>query len=177
MNGWYDNFDDLYDLYDNDEPTLYVGNYMYIIQQYGTEKEPRLLHITATDLSKVPKDADCYDEKYEGAQYDIKNSFEFINHFRLANGKTLSQMMCDANGWDYSILPVYPKWLTPLGTEIPPHISTRKEIDEAVERANKIAEEYWEKEKQELYETGDIEGFKMYEEAEREIEKKNEDRK
>ena len=29
--------------------------------------------------------------------------------------KTMAQMMCDANGWDYSILPVYPDWLSTLG--------------------------------------------------------------
>lgn len=127
MNGWYDNFDDLYDLYDNDEPTLYVGNYMYIIQQYGTEKEPRLLHITATDLSKVPEGKSCHDEKYETGAYDVKNSFEFINNFKLANGKTLAQMMCDANGWNYSILPVYPKWLSPLGELIDKPAHEKKE--------------------------------------------------
>lgn len=177
MNGWYDDFDSLYDLYDHDEPTLYVDSYMYNIQQYGTKAEPRLLHITVTDLSKVPEGADCYDEKYEVAQYDIKNSFEFINNFKLANGKTLAEMMCDANGWDYSILPAYPKWLTPLGVEIPPHIPTEKEIDEAVERANKIAEEDWEQDKKEMREEGDTEGLKMYEDAEREVEGNNDDGK
>lgn len=177
MNGWYDDFDSLYDLYDHDEPTLYVDNYMYNIQQYGTKAEPHLLHITVTDLSKVPEGADCYDEKYEVAQYDIKNSFEFINNFKLVNGKTLAEMMCDANGWDYSILPAYPKWLSPLGVEIPPHIPTEKEIDEAVERANKIAEEDWEQDKKEMREEGDTEGLKMYEDAEREVEKESDDGK
>lgn len=175
MNGLYDDFDSLYELYDNDEPTLYVDSYMYNIQQYGTNENPRLLYITVTDLSKVPKGADCYDEKYEVAQYDIKNSFEFINNFKLANGKTLAQMMCDANGWDYSILPAYPKWLTPLGTEIPPHIPTVREQDVAVERANKITEEDWNQDIQEMHEEGDTEGLKIYEEAEREERKKNDD--
>ena len=109
MNGWYDDFDSLYDLYDNDEPTLKIENFMYCIQQYGTKANPRLLHVTLTDLSKVPATENCYDKKYEIATYDFKNSFDFINNFKLVNDKTIAQMMCDANNWDYSILPIYPE--------------------------------------------------------------------
>ncbi|MDY2925379.1 MAG: hypothetical protein SOT15_10885 [Treponema sp.] len=120
MNGWYDDFDDLYDLYDNDEPTLYLkeANYMYCFQHCWTEENPRNIHITATDLSKVPDGADYYDKKYEVEVRDIENSFKLFHKYVLANGKTIAQMMCDANGWDYSILPVYPKWYSPLLGEI-----------------------------------------------------------
>lgn len=112
MNGWYDDFDDLYDLYDNDEPTLYLKevNYMYCFQHYWTETNPRNIHITATDLSKVPDGANKYAKEYIVEVRDIENSFKLFHEYVLANGKTIAQMMCDANGWDYSILPVYPKW-------------------------------------------------------------------
>lgn len=116
MNGWYDDFDDLYDLYDNDEPELRLKgtNYMYCFQHYWTEENPRNIHITVTDLSKVPDGADCYAKEYEVEERDIDNSFKLFHEYVLANGKTIAQMMCDANGWDYSILPVYPKWYSPL---------------------------------------------------------------
>lgn len=112
MNGWYDDFDSLYDLYDNDEPTLYIKdkNFMYCFQHYGTDENPRLIHVTATDLSKVPEGADSYAKEFEVEVKDFKDSFHLFHDYVLANGKTIAQMMCDANGWDYSILPVHPKW-------------------------------------------------------------------
>ena len=54
MNGWFDDFDSLYDMYDNEEPTLKVNNYLYCIQQYGTKENPRKLHVSIwTDTIKV----------------------------------------------------------------------------------------------------------------------------
>ncbi len=112
MNGWYDDFDSMYDLYDNDEPELYLKdvNYVYYFQHYWTEENPRNIHITAIDMGIVPKGESWHDKKYIVGERDIENSFKLFHEYVLANGKTIAQMMCDANGWDYSILPVYPKW-------------------------------------------------------------------
>ena len=115
MNGWFDDFDSLYEMYDNDEPTFTLDNYMYCIQHYWTEENPRNLHISITDLNKVPEGEDIYAKEFEIENIDFDNCFEFINNYKLKNGKTMAQMMCDANGWDYSILPVYPDWLSTLG--------------------------------------------------------------
>ena len=114
MSSYYDNFDDLFDLYDEMEPEIRRGNYMYCLQHYGDKQMPRRIHVTVTDLSKVPEGANDYDEKYEIESIDVPNSIEFINKFKLCNGKTIAEEMCDANGWDYSILPVFPKWYSPL---------------------------------------------------------------
>lgn len=116
MNGWYDDFDSLYELYNNDEPTLCIKkpNFMYCFQHYGTNDAPHLIHVTATDLSKVPNGADKYSKEFEVESKDFEDTFHLFHVYVLANGKTIAQMMCDANGWDYSILPVYPKDYSPL---------------------------------------------------------------
>ncbi len=114
MNGFYDDWESLYDLYDYDEPELRRGNFMYCLQHYGTKEMPRLLHLTVTDLTKVPVGADEYAEEFEIEAVDFPNSIEFFHKYRFCNGKTLAEEMCDANGWDYSILPVFPKWYSPL---------------------------------------------------------------
>lgn len=168
MNGWFDDFNSLYNMYDNEEPTLKVGNYMYCVQQYGTKANPRKLHVSITDLSKVPDGEDRYSEKFEIENIDFENCFEFINNFKLKNGKTVAQMMCDANGWDYSILPVYPDWMSPLGELENKHISSDEEILEAERRAAIISKEEWEKEKSELESEGDTAGLRLFEEAEKE---------
>ena len=48
---------------------------MYCFQHYWTKENPRNIHITVTDLSKVPDGADCYAKEYEVDELDIDNSF------------------------------------------------------------------------------------------------------
>ncbi len=169
MNGWFDDFNSLYEMYDNDEPELRIGNILYCIQQYPTERNPRKLHVTVTDLTKVPKEGNPYDEKYEIASYDFENSFEFINNFRLKNGKTIAEMMCDANKWDYSILPVYPDWLSPLGEIKAIKVAVDSESKKDIKKADLISKELWQNDKKEMLASNDKEGLALYEEVEKEI--------
>ncbi len=169
MNGWFDDFDSLYEMYDNDEPELRIENTLYCVQQYPTEKNPRNLHVSVTDLTKVPKDGTPYDEKYETDSYEFENSFEFINNFRLANGKTIAEMMCDANGWNYARLPVYPNWLSPLGEVKDIKVETDNKSQEDIKKADLISKEFWEKDKKEMLAANDKEGLALYKEIEKEF--------
>lgn len=167
MNKWYDNFDDLYALYDETDPCLYVENYEYEIEHEGDENNWRKLSVavyrTVKDKNNPhdKKMREFVEKKY------LKNSFDFINHYVLVNGKTLAQMMCDGNGWDYTILPVYPKWLTPLlgDIETAPLSPSKEEYNEILRNCNKITDYLWNKDI-------DVEGLKMHEDAVAEVKRK-----
>ena len=105
-------FDELYELLSNAEPEFQRKTVMYEILQYDYDETGIKYCITARDLTKKKKNimdkSTIFDVKY------FPNAFELVHNYKLKEGKTIAQIICDNNGWDYSILPVYPKNFTPL---------------------------------------------------------------
>lgn len=113
-----DDFDELYELLNNAEPEFQRKNMWYEILQCGDEENRDKCLITAIDLTKSyktpgPKDDFFSPEFYEDIQF-FDSPFELVHKYKLKEGKTIAQIICDNNGWDYSILPVYPKDFSPL---------------------------------------------------------------
>lgn len=152
MRKWYDNFEEMYDFFDTLEADFMVNGYRYLTHQYGDDEHPRLLHLEVYDYDSIPKGCFLFDEKYLVEERDFENSVELINDYTLANGKTMAQMTCDEMGKPYSILPVYPKWYSPLCGDMDPPKDTMsdeewehrmKEIHEIEkEDVEKIKKEY-----------------------------------
>ena len=93
-------------------------NMWYEILQCGDGENMDKCLIIANDLTKSykkpgPKDDFFSPEFYEDIQF-FDNPFELVHKYKLKEGKTIAQIICDNNGWDYSILPVYPKDFSPL---------------------------------------------------------------
>ena len=113
-----DDFDELYELLHNAEPGFQRKNMWYEILQCGDEENWNKCRIIAQDLTKSYKKPESNDdffspEFYEDIQF-FDSPFELVHKYKLKEGKTIAQIICDNNGWDYSILPVYPKDYSPL---------------------------------------------------------------
>lgn len=111
-------FDELYELLRNAEPEFQRKNMWYEILQCGDEENGDKCFITAVDLTKSykkpgPNDDFYSPEFYEDIQF-YDSPFELVHKYKLKEGKTIAEIICDNNGWDYSILPVYPKNYSPL---------------------------------------------------------------
>ena len=111
-------FDELYELLLNAEPGFQRKNMWYEILQCGDEENWNKCRIIAQDLTKSYKKPESNDdffssEFYEDIQF-FDSPYELVHKYKLKEGKTIAQIICDNNGWDYSILPVYPKWYSPL---------------------------------------------------------------
>ncbi len=110
-------FDELYELLSNAEPEFQRKEMLYEIRQCGNDKNWNECLITGIDLRKPRRtitladsfNPECYDDFHF-----YNNVFELVHKHKLKEGKTIAQIICDNNGWDYSILPVYPKNFTPL---------------------------------------------------------------
>lgn len=164
MNGWFDSFDELYDFYDNEEPEFDLDGYRYIIQHYGDDEHPKLMHVTVIDYDNIPKGEFIYDKKYILEEKEYENSFDLIHNFKLRDGKTLAQMTCDKNGWDYSILPVYPKWLDPILGDISQPEEISEEWEEFLRKCDEKDNIAYEKKKQKLLAEGKIDEVREMEE-------------
>lgn len=111
-------FDELYELLHNAEPGFQRKKWWYEIRQCGDEENWDKCLITAEDLTKPEKRPSNPEDTLNPDFYDdfkfYDNPFELVHNHKLKEGKTIAQIICDNNGWDYSILPVYPKNYSPL---------------------------------------------------------------
>lgn len=78
-------------------------------------------------------------------------------------------MMCDANGWDYSRIPVYPDWLSSLGEMKSIKVVADSESKEDIKNADLISKDLWQNDKKKMLAANDKEGLALYEEVEKEI--------
>lgn len=166
-----DDFKEMYELLDHDEPEFWMKNIVYVVQQDYTDANPRQLTITATDIYNVPDDASYYNEKYAYEKKVFPNSFELAHKYKLITGKTIAETVCEHMGLDpKTTMPIYPDWLSPLGEIKPVEKITDEEYEEIIKHCDEITDYLWQKDIEEMKKDGDIEGLKMYAEAEREVE-------
>lgn len=165
---WFDSFEYMYDVFDNEESDFQIGDYRYTIQHYGNDEHPHLLHAKIKDCEHIPKGCYVWDEKYIIRECDYENSFDLVSNFTLMDGRTIAEMTCDANGWDRSILPVYPKWYSPLFGDTRPVDKSIKETEEEISiRRDKENLEFAKKEKREALKNNDMALFNELDEYEK----------
>ena len=97
-------FDELYELLHNAEPGFQRKNMWYEILQCGDEENMEKCLIIAEDLTKSYKkpgpDDDFFSPEFYEDIHFFDNAFELVHKYKLKEGKTIAQIICDNNGWD-----------------------------------------------------------------------------